>query len=543
MTTGLMNLMDVQSNTPIPTPDLEYSLLAPLMIVVGVAVIGVLIEAFWPRKGRFALQAAVAFAGLLAAAIDTVWVGMHLSAVDGDLAAHGQIGGEGSLAFDGPAILTWGLLLIFGMLSIMLFAERTRDGGLSGFTGRAGDPPGSAGEAEAVAARVEHSEIFPLAMFAVAGMMLFAASNDLITMFVALEVLSLPLYLLCGMARRRRLLSQEASLKYFLLGAFSSAFFLYGIALTYGYAGSFSLSDINDAVTGHIGSQVLLLGGMGLILVGVLFKIGAAPFHAWTPDAYHGAPTAVTAFMAAGTKTAAMVALLRVFFVGFGGAEWDWRPIIWAVALLTMIVGSLVAIAQTDVKRMLAYSAVAHSGFILVGVAGAYVGVSEGTRITSTTGVLFYLVAYGLGSIGAFAIVTMVRDTGGENTHLAKWAGLGRTSPWLAGAFAVFLLSFAGIPLTGGFIGKWAVFSAAIAGGYWVLVVVGVLLSAVAAYFYIRVIVLMFFTEPVGSGPSVAIASPLTTTVIALTVIATFALGIIPGPVLDLAQQAGAFVR
>ena len=221
----------------------------------------------------------------------------------------------------------------------------------------------------------------------------------------------------------------------------------------------------------------------------------------------------------------------------------DWRPIIWAVALLTMIVGSLVAIAQTDVKRMLAYSAVAHSGFILVGVAGAYVGVSEGTRITSTTSVIFYLVAYGLGSIGAFAIVTMIRDTGGENTHLAKWAGLGRTSPWLAGAFAVFLLSFAGIPLTGGFIGKWAVFSAAIAGGYWVLVVVGVLLSAVAAYFYIRVIVLMFFTEPVGSGPSVAIASPLTTTVIALTVIATFALGIIPGPVLDLAQQAGAFVR
>src|SRR5690625_3079162 len=282
----------------------------------------------------------------MAAAIDTVWVGMHLSSVDGDLAAHGQIGGEGSLAFDGPAILTWGLLLIFGLLSIMLFAERTLDGGLSAFTGRAGDPPGSAGEAEAVAARVEHSEIFPLAMFAVAGMMLFAASNDLITMFVALEVLSLPLYLLCGMARRRRLLSQEASLKYFLLGAFSSAFFLYGIALTYGYAGSFVLSDINNAVTGQIGSQVLLLSGMGLILVGALFRIGAAPFHPSTPDAYHSAPTAVTAFMAAGTKTAAMVALLRVFFVGCGGAEWDGRPINWAVALLTMSRCLLLVFAQ-----------------------------------------------------------------------------------------------------------------------------------------------------------------------------------------------------
>ena len=353
--------------------------------------------------------------------------------------------------------------------------------------------------------------------------------------------MSLPLYLLCGLARRRRLISQEASLKYFLLGAFSSVFFLYGVALAYGYAGSFRLADVDTAVTSRTGGEHLLLAAIGLISVGMLFKVGAVPFHQWTPDVYQGAPTPVTAFMAAGTKAAAFVAFMRVLFVAFGGASWDWRPLLWVVALLTMVVGSLVAIAQTDVKRMLAYSSVAHAGFLLVGLAGAYVADSE--RITSVSGLLFYLGVYGVSSIGAFAVVTVVRDAGGETTHLSRWAGLGKESPFLAGSFALFMLSFAGIPLTGGFIGKWSVFSAAWSGGYGALVVAGVLTSAVAAYFYVRVIVLMFFTDPVGDGPTVALPSVLTTVVIAAAAAGTLVLGILPGPVLDLAQHAGTFVR
>jgi NADH-quinone oxidoreductase subunit N len=216
---------------------------------------------------------------------------------------------------------------------------------------------------------------------------------------------------------------------------------------------------------------------------------------------------------------------------------------IWVIALITMLVGAVVAIAQTDVKRMLAYSSIAHAGFLLVGFVGAYIGVKETETITSISGVMFYLVAYGLASIGAFAVVTLVRDGGGEATHLRHWAGLGKVSPYVAGCFALFMLSFAGIPLTAGFIGKWSVFSAAWAGGMWPLVVVAVLVSAIAAYFYVRVIVLMFFTDPVGDGPTVAVSSPLTTVVLAIAAAGTIALGIIPGPLLGLAQHAGAFVR
>lgn len=528
---------------PIQAPEIEYALLGPLFIIAGVAVLGVLVEAFWPRASRFLAQTVIAVVGILAAFADTIWVFQDLDVVEGSRLARGQVAAEGALSIDGPGVFAWGILLIFGLMSMLMFAERRLEGGLSAFTGRAADAPGSAAEAEAVKLRVEHTEVFPLAMFALVGMMLFATSNDLLTMFVALEVLSLPLYLLCGLARRRRLLSQEAALKYFLLGAFSSVFFLYGIALTYGFAGSFQLSDIAVAVENRTGGENMLLAAIALMAVGLLFKIGAVPFHTWTPDVYQGAPTPVTAFMAAGTKAAAFLALLRVFFVAFGGNSWDWRPMIVGIAVITMFLGAVVSISQTDVKRMLAYSSIAHAGFLLVGFSGAYGGNSDSTRITSLSSILFYLTVYGVSSIGAFAVVTLVRDSGGETTHLSKWAGLGKKNPLLAGSFALFMLSFAGIPLTGGFIGKWTVFSAAYSGGFWWLVVIGVLVSALAAYFYVRVIVLMFFTEPVGEGPTVAVPSFLTTGVIAAAAVVTVALGIIPGPVLDLAQHAGAFVR
>lgn len=332
-------------------------------------------------------------------------------------------------------------------------------------------------------------------------------------------------------------------MKYFLLGAFASAFFLYGIALTYGYSGSLTMAGIDEAVRNRADGHNLLLAGIALLAVGVLFKVSAVPFHAWTPDVYQGAPSAVTGFMAACTKVAGFGALLRIFFAAFGEAQWDWRPMLWVVAGLTMLVGSLVAIAQTDIKRMLAYSSIAHAGFLLVGVAGAASATAGYTGITSTESVLFYLATYGFPTIGAFAVVTMVRDAGGEATHISRWAGLGKDSPVLACVFAFFLLAFAGIPLTSGFMGKWAVFGAAWAGDAWPLVVIGVLMSAVAAFFYVRVIVVMFFRDPVGDGPTVAVPSYLTSVVLAVTVAVTIVLGIVPGPVLELAEHAGAFVR
>lgn len=528
----------------IPSIEIDYARLSPMIAVAALAMIGLIVEIVVPRRARFLTQSVLAVVGTLVALGLTVWVYLDLPSVDESRwpALGGTEAGR-AVSIDGPGVLTWAMLLLFAALSFVMFAERSLDGGLSSFVGRAADAPGSAGEVEATRERLEHTEVFPLAMFALSGMMLFAVANDLITMFVALEVLSLPLYVLCGVARRRRLLSQEAAMKYFLLGAFSSAFFLYGAALAYGFSGSLNLAEIDTAVSARGDETPLLLAAIGLLLVGLLFKVGAVPFHNWTPDVYQGAPTPVTAFMAAATKATAFVAMLRVLFVAFGGASWDWRPIIWVVAVLTMLVGAVVSISQTDVKRMLAYSSIAHAGFITVGLSGAYLGTQEGDTITSVSSVLFYLLVYGIGTIGAFAIVTVVRDSAGETTHLSKWAGLGKESPFLAGSFALFMLSFAGIPLTAGFIGKWAVFSAAWAGGAWVLVVLGVLFSALAAYFYVRVIVLMFFTDPVGDGPTVAVAGVPTTVVIALAAIATVALGLVPGPFLDLAQHAGVFVR
>ena len=526
-------------------PNLDYGNLSPLLIVFGIALAGVLVEAFAPREHRYLAQSVLALGGLVAAFVAVVVVGEGLTANKGAAAgSFGRVEAAGAIAVDGPSLFIWGTLLILSIVSVMLFAERHLEGGVTAFAGQASALPGTQAEREASSRGIEHTEVFPLMTFAVGGMMLFSAANDFLTMFVALEVFSLPLYLLCGLARRRRLLSQEAAMKYFLLGAFSSAFFLYGIALIYGFAGSVHFADIANAVSSRSGANGLLMAGIGLVAVGLLFKVSAAPFHAWTPDVYQGAPTAVTAFMAACTKLAAFGALLRVFYVALGGARWDWQPMFWIVAVITMAVGSVIAITQTDIKRMLAYSSIAHAGFLLTGFVGATQSVDiVGHQVSSLQAVLFYLVAYGFSTVGAFAVVTVVRDAGGEATHLSRWAGLGKESPVIAGVFAFFLLGFAGIPLTSGFTGKWAVFTAAWEGGAWPLVVVGVLMSAVAAFFYVRVIVLMFFSDSVGDGPTVAVPSILTTSVITVGAAVTLLLGVVPQPVLDLARQAGEFVR
>ncbi|SDF01747.1 NADH dehydrogenase subunit N [Mycolicibacterium neoaurum] len=522
----------------VEAPHIEYGQLAPLLIILGVAVAGILVEAFVPRRLRYGTQLVLALGGQIAALIAVVSVTAGLGSSPGNSAA------VGSLAVDRPALFLQGLLLLIGILGVLLAAERripaSAGGGLDGFTPQAAAVPGSVAEKVAAKAVVAQTEIFPLMMLALAGMMIFGAADDLLTMFVALEVLSLPLYLMCGLARRRRLVSQEAALKYFLLGAFASAFFLYGIALLYGYAGGFGLDDIANAIAGDgpqpAGGPALALAGAGLLAVGILFKVGAVPFHSWIPDVYQGAPTPVTAFMAAATKIAAFGAMLRIFYVALPGLAADWRPMMWIIAIVTMVVGTLTAVSQSDVKRMLAYSAVAHTGFILTGVIAL-----DDAGVSAT---LFYLFAYGFSTLGAFALAGLVRRADGEEeTSLAQWAGLGRRYPMVGVVFSLFLLAFAGIPLTSGFVSKFAVFKAAAQGGAGALVVVGVIASAVAAYFYVRVIVLMFFTDPPADAPEVVAPSVFTTGAVTVTAAVTFALGALPQPLLDLANDAQQFVR
>ncbi len=529
--------------TKFEAPTIEYFTVSPILIVLGVAVLGVLIEAFAPRRSRYLVQVVLSLIGLGAAIVTTVMVFSRLNP-GADKPKGGKVVAMGALAVDGPALFCWLLVLVLAVLSVLLFAERHLEGGVTSFAGQAAALPGTEAEREASTRGLEHTEVFPLMMFAVGGMLMFPASNDLLTMFVALEVLSLPLYLLCGLARRRRLLSQEAALKYFLLGAFSSGFFVYGIALVYGYAGSMGFAEIAEAVSAQTGNEALLLGGIALLAVGLLFKVGAVPFHAWTPDVYQGAPTAVTAFMAASTKVAAFGALLRLFYVAFGANRTEWVPMIWVVAILTMVVGSVLALTQTDIKRLLAYSSIAHAGFILTGFLGIRsLNEVPGGSLTGVSAVLFYLTTYAFTTLAAFALVTVVRDGSGEATALARWQGLGKESPLVAGLFAFLLLAMAGIPLTSGFTGKWAVFAAALSADAWPVVIVAVLASAVAAYFYVKVIVLMFFSEPIGEGPSVTSPSALTGTVIAVGVAATLLLGVVPGELIDLLGRVGVFIR
>ncbi|KOT26469.1 MULTISPECIES: NADH-quinone oxidoreductase subunit NuoN [Streptomyces] len=538
--------MAAEAPARIPAPKIEYAQLAPALIVLGAAVVGVVLEGFVPRRGRYYAQLLLSVLALAAGFAAVVGL-----AAGGFGTTKAKITAMGAIAVDGPALFLQGTILLVALVATFTFAERRLDPAAHGkrvdsFAAQAAAVPGGEAERAAVKAGFTTTEVFPLALFAVGGMLVFPAANDLLTLFVALEVFSLPLYILCALARRQRLLSQEAAVKYFLLGAFSSAFLLFGIALLYGYAGTVTYAGIAEVVSDGakqitpaladtMGNDALLLIGAALVLMGLLFKVGAVPFHMWTPDVYQGAPTPVTGFMAAATKVAAFGALLRLLYVVLPGLRWDWRPVMWGVAIVTMLGGAIVAITQTDIKRLLAYSSIAHAGFILAGVIA--------TSKDGISSVLFYLAAYSFVTLGAFAVVTLVRDAGGEATHLSKWAGLGRRSPLTAAVFAVFLLAFAGIPLTSGFAGKFAVFKAAAESGAGWLVVIGVISSAIAAFFYIRVIVLMFFNEPKADGPTVAVPSPLTMTAIGVGVAVTLVLGLAPQYFLDLAGQAGVFVR
>ncbi|MCG7286743.1 NADH-quinone oxidoreductase subunit NuoN [Cellulomonas sp. ACRRI] len=592
-------------------PDIAWAQLAPVLIVLGAAVVGVLVEALVPRRVRRVVQLTLTLVALAAAvvAVAALWNGVA------DTGGTEVLGG--SLLVDGPTLVLWAITAVLALLAVLVIADRTATGE-DAFAPQGAAVPGSGYEEAARAAGLEQTEVYPLVLFATGGMLIFPATGDLLTLFVALEVLSLPLYLLTGLSRRRRLLSQEASMKYFLLGSFASALLLFGIALLYGFSGSLRYAEIAEAVRTVTGMDGLLLAGSLLVLAGLLFKVGAVPFHSWTPDVYQGAPTPITGFMAACTKVAAFGALVRVFYTVVPDLRWDLEPVMWTVAIATMAVGTVVALVQTDVKRVLAYSSIAHAGFVLTGVVAL---VQSGI-----TAVLFYLLAYGAATVGAFGIVSLVRERGavrsgaagavgaagaagaagarvpalaaagssaragasagstadvvgtgagagagagdgvdrpavagadgeeppveaegpilGEATHLSQWAGLGRTNPVLATTFALFLLSFAGIPLTAGFTGKFAVFSAAVEGGAWPLAVVGVLASAAAAFFYVRIIVLMFFTSPHGGprddaddearpGAVVVASQGFAVVAIGACAVLTVLLGVLPGPVLD----------
>jgi NADH-quinone oxidoreductase subunit N len=490
-----------------------------MLILLGGALLGVVVEAFVSRAKRPTVQLTLAL-GVLFLALFQVW----------------NIRGEqsltpamGSIIIDGPAVLLQGTILIISIIAILLIADTEH------FTALPAALPGSEEERKAIAMGAQVTEVYPLTLFAVAGMLMFPVAGDLITLFVALEMLSLPLYLMAGLSRRRRLASQESALKYFLLGSFSSAFFLFGAAYLYGYSGSVDFAGIQESVVGGSGNDVLLLIGIAFLSIGLLFKVGAVPFHSWAPDVYQGAPTPVTAFMAAATKVAAFGAMLRIYYTVFANAEWSWSPMLTGIAVITMLLGSLVAVTQRDVKRMLAYSSIAHAGFLLLGVIALNKSGLDAT--------IFYLLAYGIATVGAFAVVTLVRDSSGEVTDLNRWKGLGKRSPFAASTFAFFLLAFAGIPLTSGFIGKFSIFSAAYESGATVLVLVAILSSALAAFFYIRVIVLMFFSEATEDGTSVEIPSILTRTVIVASAAITLILGVYPTPLLDFISELAIFIR
>jgi len=508
-------------------PHLNYAALAPMLVLFGAACVGVLVDAFVPRRARYGVQLIVTLLGLVGAFAAIV-------ARVGKVTAANAVTAGGAVSVDKAALFLQGAIVLLGAVALLLVGEQALERG-GPFVAQAAITVGSEADQRQAATERGATEVFPLVLFSLSGMMLFVAANDLLTMFIALEVFSLPLYLLCALARRRRLLSQEAALKYFLLGAYASAFFLFGLALTYGYAGSVSFTAIHAAVLEGKSNTILLYAGLALLSIGLLFKAAAAPFHVWTPDVYQGAPTPITALMAACTKVAAFGGLLRVLYVGFDRVQWQYAPVISGIAVLTMLVGAVMAVTQTDIKRLLAYSAIANAGYLLVGVMG--------TSKDGLSSVMFYLVAYGFTVIAAFAVVTLVRDADGEATHLSRWAGLGRRSPFYATVFTVILLSFAGIPLTSGFTAKFAVFSAAGGGDHSWLIIVGVVSSMILAFPYLRVVVMMWLSEPGESTPSVSIPGALTAAALMIGVVITLAVGVAPQPLIELTTQAASFVR
>jgi NADH-quinone oxidoreductase subunit N len=372
-------------------------------------------------------------------------------------------------------------------------------------------------------------EYYALVLFSVVGMIMMATATDLLVMFIALEILSLSVYVLTSI-RRDNANSTEAAFKYFLLGAFSSAFFLYGIALTYGVTGSTRLGTVGTQLAAQsMSGNPLILAAVGLLIVGFCFKISAVPFHMWTPDAYEGAPAVVTGFMSTGVKAAAFAAFARVFLSAFEPFKGEWAPVLSVLAILTMVLGTVVGVAQSNLKRMLAYSSIAHGGYLLVGLVAA--------NNVGKAAILFYLLAYSVTNLAAFGAIALLGSRDKANDELRDYAGLWHTHPAVAALMTVSLLSLGGLPPTVGFIGKWYIFTAAVSAGYYTLAIVGVLTSVVSVFFYMRVVVMMYMAEGQRTEPLPRVAG-LGMAALAVAIVAIVWLGILPAPVLDVAQAS-----
>ncbi len=500
-------------------PALDFFAIAPLLAMTLTGCLVMLVDLFTPRRVGKGHLAVVSLVGLAVTAFLAAWSWDYSNPI----AFGGMVAADSFTQF-------FNLLFVF-ITAITILLSQTQ---LEREDFHAG-------------------EYYTLLLFSAAGLMLMASATDLIMVFLGIELLSISLYILTGFSRYR-LESEEASIKYLLLGSFATGFLLFGISLVYGAAGSTNLGCVGNALGGRSEFAIetcpalsqataaaatnghapaILLAGMGLLIVGLGFKAAVAPFHLWTPDVYEGAPTAITAYMSVAAKAGAFAAVLRVFMIAFPSLIADWSGMIGVIAALTMIVGNTVAIAQTNIKRMLAYSSIAHAGYILVAiVAASQLGAQS---------VLFYTLAYTLMNLGAFAIVILIGRRGEENELLSDYAGLGYRQPVLGMLMSIFMLSLAGIPPTAGFVGKFYIFSAAIQSGQVVLAIIGVLASVVSVYFYLRVIYLMYMVEP-ARAYALPPRAPWALAAAVFTGIAVLALGLYPIPFLDLAGASIPFI-
>jgi NADH-quinone oxidoreductase subunit N len=491
--------------TRIDTPSIVWSAMVPLLILIAGAVVLLVLAALVPRRTKFGWHAAATVAIAIAAIVAVIPLWNRVRNDGAMSVAQGAIGVDG-----------FSLFLTVVICAAVIITALLTDGYLRRES-------------------IEGPEAYVLLLLSASGGVIMASANDLIVMFLGLEILSIAVYVLAGM-HLHRLRSGEAAIKYFVLGAFSSAFFLYGIALVYGATGTTNMVKIADFLANTtLTDDGLLIAGMGLLLVGFGFKVAAVPFHSWTPDVYQGSPSPIVSYMAAGVKAAAFAGLMRVFVVTFGGYRLDWQPIIYWLAVLSLIVGAVLAVVQTDVKRMLAYSSINHAGFILVGVQAA--------TAAGVSAALFYLAAYTFMVGGAFGVVTIVGRRGDGHHSLSDYQGLSRREPLLALAFALFLLAQAGVPLTSGFLSKFYVIDAAIeARSFW-LALVAMLSAVISAYLYLRIVLAMYTgpdDEEAEPEPRPARLRVPAAAAIALivAVVATVGIGLVPDPLTKTARDA-----
>ena len=501
----MMHLLLAQASArplpPIATPPVEYSAMLPELLLIGGAVVLLLTASVVRRRPPW------------------LWTGITLATGAATMAA--SLGLWFDVRHNGPREIVANALVVdgFAVFFMVLVSVTVILGALlaTAYLDREGFPG---------------PEFYILLLLSASGAVVMASANDLIVLFLGLEILSIALYVLAGFHPRRPE-SKEAAMKYFVLGAFSSALFLYGVALVYGSTGTTNLQSIRLFLASNVATNGgVLFAGAALLLVGLGFKVAVVPFHTWTPDVYQGSPSPATGFMAAAAKAAGFAGLLRIFFSTFSTLRFDWRPIVFVLAVVTLLVGSVLAVVQTNIKRMLAYSSISHAGYVLIGLQAA--------TAAGIAGSLFYLLAYTFMVLGSFAVITAVGQPGDSHHELSDYKGLASRRPAMAFAFTILLLSQAGVPFTTGFLAKFYVISAAVQSRSYALALVGMLSAVIAAFFYLRVTVLMYTPLPAGDeAPPRRLAVPAATGLV-LAVAATFtvAFGLVPSPMIHFARQA-----